>query len=236
MGPKPKPPAPCSEPTCERNAIARNLCTLHYARRRRAGIDQPECAVEGCARPAVTRGWCDRHYQRHLAHGSPTSGQPDRVIGDDRLRYERNIDRSGGPGACHEWKGHRTEDGYGRLWVGDGLILAHRFGYELHIGPIPDGLLVCHTCDNPPCQNRRHWFLGSDQDNTDDKMRKGRRPRTTGERNPRARLTPADVIAIRRRYDNRETAALIAADFGITSTHVHMVGKRRAWQHLEEVC
>lgn len=75
---------------------------------------------------------------------------------------------------CLEWKGTRTFENYGRLFVRRRSIRAHRLAWELVHGPIPDGLCVCHQCDNPPCVNPDHLFLGSHQDNNRDAVRKGR--------------------------------------------------------------
>jgi hypothetical protein len=102
---------------------------------------------------------------------------------------------------CWEWKGAKTTDGYGQLHtIGrrGKQIKAHRFSYELHIGPIPDNMCVCHSCDNPGCVNPRHFFLGSNLDNIQDRNHKGRTMH--GEEHWNARLTKADVQAIRDNY------------------------------------
>lgn len=77
------------------------------------------------------------------------------------------------PNGCIAWTGY-TNGGYGQLMVGGRTYRAHRLAWELEHGPIPDGLLVCHTCDNPSCCNVDHLFLGTDLDNNRDKERKRR--------------------------------------------------------------
>lgn len=81
------------------------------------------------------------------------------------------------PSGCHEWQGSRSAWGHGRLnrgRRGEGNIAAHRAAWELANGPIPDGLFVCHHCDNPPCCNVEHLFLGTAKDNSHDMSVKGR--------------------------------------------------------------
>ncbi len=80
-------------------------------------------------------------------------------------------------GGCIEWQGARLSAGYGKTGAGGRggkTLLTHRVAYELTHGPIPDGMFVCHHCDNPPCVNVDHLFLGTHEDNTRDKMDKGR--------------------------------------------------------------
>jgi hypothetical protein len=75
---------------------------------------------------------------------------------------------------CIEWKGARTRDGYGEKWWKGGKKRTHRIAYEWAYGPIPEGLCVLHKCDNPPCCNPSHLFLGTNHDNQQDSLRKGR--------------------------------------------------------------
>lgn len=76
-------------------------------------------------------------------------------------------------GDCMEWTGFRDKDGYGGCRK-FGEWKAHRVSFVLHKGPIPQGALICHHCDNPPCVNPKHLFLGTRKDNTQDMMRKKR--------------------------------------------------------------
>lgn len=77
-------------------------------------------------------------------------------------------------GGCYEWCGGKHRDGYGIFGVGERRFLTHRIAWAIANGDIPAGMLVLHRCDNPPCINPEHLFLGTDADNARDKMLKGR--------------------------------------------------------------
>ena len=94
---------------------------------------------------------------------------------EERLSMRTN--RSGGADSCWEWTGNRDRSGYGTILVSKGgrRVRAHRLAMELHTGePIPNGMVVCHRCDNPPCCNPGHLFIGTQSDNASDMWSKGR--------------------------------------------------------------
>ena len=123
---------------------------------------------------------------------------------------------------CIEWQGALTE-GYGTLNLSSGSrqltkkFKAHRLAWELHCGPIPAGMQVCHHCDNRKCINPAHLFIGTNKQNMEDKARKGRamlnRPR--GENHTQAKLTEAGVIEMRRLRKEGRTFTEIARQFGV---------------------
>lgn len=92
-----------------------------------------------------------------------------------RERFEANYER-GSDGECWEWLGGKDRHGYGqfRTEKKQHKTMAHRFSYEIHIGPIPDGMKVCHSCDNPSCVNPDHLWVGTQADNVRDMIAKGR--------------------------------------------------------------
>jgi hypothetical protein len=99
-----------------------------------------------------------------------------------RRRFWAHVDKSGGPDACWPWHGGHVGRGYGHTTWSDNYerieIMAHRQAYEFEFGgPIPQGLQVCHKCDNPPCCNPAHLFLGTATENLVDAYTKGRRKR-----------------------------------------------------------
>ena len=128
---------------------------------------------------------------------------------------------------CWEWKRWSIKPGYGRMQVKDKMVMTHRLSYELYIGPIPVGLDVLHRCDNPPCWNPFHLWLGTDLDNSRDCVAKGRNVR--GEAVNLHKLTDADIRAIR--ADPRTTLEL-GPLFGVHPSQISRIKTRRTWKHI----
>jgi hypothetical protein len=91
------------------------------------------------------------------------------------MTYEELLQHAKANGDCLEWQMYRDKDGYGRKRFQGTMQPVHRVVWVLVKGPIPFGMDVLHSCDNPPCINVNHLFLGTDQDNVDDMISKGRK-------------------------------------------------------------
>jgi hypothetical protein len=139
-------------------------------------------------------------------------------------------------GECWTWIGHRlpAPKDYGVYKAPMGkLTRAHRAAWELVNGPISNGLHVLHTCDNPPCVNPAHLWLGTNQDNMVDMVAKGRANRPTGEKHTRAKLTEAAVRGIRKGNDDGLSYSDLAAKFKIHRATIAQVVTRKTWKHIE---
>lgn len=132
---------------------------------------------------------------------------------------------------CWEWVGATDKDGYGKLKSGGRTLRAHRVSWQIHRGPIPAGMAVCHECDNPPCTRPDHLFLGSLLVNRRDAKRKGRLV-IAGKANPKAKLTEAEVVEIRRRAANGENRERLAAEFGVNRSSIFRIIAGKQWAHI----
>jgi len=112
------------------------------------------CSVDECERPAKTRGWCIRHYTCWQRNGSPTAFvRRTYVSGTPQERFESSTTKTDG---CWLWTGRMNHGGYGMLSLSGGEVRAHRWAYELFIGPVPDGLVLDHLCRVRHCVNPAH--------------------------------------------------------------------------------
>ena len=144
-------------------------------------------------------------------------------------RFWDKVDKRG-PDECWEWKAYRQNNRYGRIRRGkktEKAISAHRLSWELHNGPIPNGLFVLHHCDNPACVNPRHLFLGTQADNMADRDTKGRQAQQNGEAGPRAKLTWEKVRKIR---SSPATQSALARQYGISPSEVSRIKSEDTWR------
>lgn len=146
----------------------------------------------------------------------------------DRLR-RMSSDRDG----CRVWTGSVDRYGYGRITIRPrGVLTAHRVAWELAHGQIPGGMVVRHTCDNPPCIRIEHLELGTVSDNNNDRVSRGRSASASGEHNGYSKLTEQDVRDIRIRAKSGETQRSLADAYGVKQSNVSQIVRRVTWAHV----
>jgi hypothetical protein len=149
-----------------------------------------------------------------------------------------------GPEECWLWLAsvtkptRRSPGGYGRFSTGKrtpaSYTGAHRIAYMLHHGEVPDDLAVCHTCDNPPCCNPAHLWLGTKVENNSDRDRKGRTRNKPlpGSLNGRAKLTEADVLEARRLRKEGASFPELSRRYGVANTTICLAVEGKTWKRL----
>lgn len=145
----------------------------------------------------------------------------------ERLMARVEMDPNSG---CWLWSGSCLPRGYGTLRVvGRRRVYAHRLSYELHVGPIPKSLHVCHACDTPACVNPAHLWVGTCADNHADKVAKGRQPR--GEAMYNAKLTEEQARFV---LVSPLDGPRLAAMFGVSRACIRQIRTGRSWQSLHD--
>ena len=136
---------------------------------------------------------------------------------------------------CWVWTGTvQSRMGHGVMRVSGRGESAHRVSWEIHQGPIPPRMCVCHSCDNPPCVNPDHLFLGTQRDNMADMTAKKRYSTKQGILHPNARFSEGEVWLIRRLFDRGVPQNLIAKMFRTSPGGVNGIARRTSWTHLPE--
>lgn len=188
------------------------------------------CKVEGCERPNYGKGLCKVHWQRLTVYGRLTNLTPE-------VRFFAKVNKDGPVhpvlgSRCWLWTGHKTALGYGRVGLNKTTMPATHAAWFFEHGEYPSPLWALHKCDNPPCVNPEHLFLGTVQDNTADMDRKGRRVSTPGEASPHARITERDVRVIRELSAQGISKAEIGRRFRLCASHVGKIVERKKWAHV----
>ena len=160
-------------------------------------------------------------------------------VSDDTFkRFWAKVDMEGpvpehvsGLGPCWRWTASTNVYGYGQFRSDGTVTVAHRLSWRAFRGSIPSDMCVLHKCDNRPCVNPHHLFLGTGSDNSADMVSKDRQAR--GERNHRSRLTEEQVVQIRREYaTGRFTQAALARKYVVGPTAICRVVSGKRWKHL----
>ena len=130
---------------------------------------------------------------------------------------------------CWPWLLSCFKDGYGSASYGNKTHRAHRLAWDFSKGPIPKGKSVLHKCDNRPCCNPSHFFLGTTTDNMQDMLSKGRGNKSKGEQVASAKLTEDDVIDIRK---SDLGSYALAKKYGVDYRNIWLIRVRKTWRHL----
>ena len=144
-------------------------------------------------------------------------------------KYVKGLD-----GDCWVWIGSKMNTGYGQINTRNGrVVTAHRFSYQLHKGEIPEGMFICHTCDNRACVNPDHLWLGTPKDNMQDMVRKGRGVSNPvrGSKNHVAKLTEEQAAQI---YASTQSMTKLAKQFGVSVSCVLSIKKGLSWSQVTQ--
>jgi hypothetical protein len=172
-----------------------------------------------CGLKAVGRRLCRKHYYKKYNEGTLNSF---RLLGPNDVFLDR-IEKTN---SCWLWKGTKNSYGYGIfLLPGEKPVRAHRYSYEFHKGPIPDGLVVLHSCDNPLCVNPDHLSIGTRGDNNRDAKRKRRNAH--GEKNGQSKLTAEMVAAI---LSSNEPQITLAKRYGVGQGNISRIKNNHLWK------
>ena len=155
----------------------------------------------------------------------------------DISRFWSKVAKIPDPNKCWEWMGSKRRRGYGRfsIRVSKGIestFVASRIAYFLKHRVDPKEMVVCHECDNTGCVNPFHLFLGTNKDNTDDMMAKGRGIQPVGSRHGRSKLKEEDVYKIRDMVASGQKQAHVAKLYNVDQSAINNIIKGKNWQWL----
>jgi hypothetical protein len=167
--------------------------------------------------------------------GNKLCVSPDHLLFGEIERFWSKVRKI--EGGCWEWIGGKNDEGYGKFNLNrnGGTVNAHRYSYQLNIGPIPKGMLVCHHCDNPSCVNPKHLFLGTAEDNAWDKENKNRGNHPAGSQCHLSKLAEKDITIIRNDIPMEEIIRKVnefANHYNVATSTIYDILLRKTWKHL----
>lgn len=132
---------------------------------------------------------------------------------------------------CWIWQCGKTAR-YGQIKINGIKVGVHRFSYEYFNGKIPEGMYICHQCDQPKCVNPKHLFIGSSQDNMDDKIQKGRGKYCKGEKQAGSILSEQQVKEIKLKLKEGVYQRILSAEYGVSQTTIYKINQGIHWKHV----
>lgn len=184
----------------------------------------PQLCVCGCGEYTnIVSGRANRYIKGHQGNQSPFAAM------EDAFWYHCN---PAGESECWNWNGWFMKSGYGEFSYHGKQYLAHRASWQIHNGPIPDGMHILHSCDNRKCTNPAHLRVGTPADNSNDMHSRKRNRQPKGEKAGMAKLTTAEVIRIRKLHDEGLSYKKIAIEYGLGKSTIEQVCRRETWAHI----
>jgi hypothetical protein len=226
----------CSIEGCQNRHHSESFCAKHLYRWRKYGDPnyQPYatriCDVEGCTKRHYSHGFCIKHQRRWAKYGDPIYAWNDYGEGETFVeRFWSRVAITANPEKCWNWIAGKIK-GYGTLNMGGKPHKAHRVSYILTHGAISHNLLVRHVCDNPSCVNPNHLILGTNADNTRDKIERHRIKR--GSTTRKSKLTEADIPIIRDQLKKGISQSVIAKQFKVERSTIKAIKLGITWTHV----
>jgi len=239
----------CLKEGCNLPVIIRGHCRTHYRKglldgsikrlKLTKGDKKDICIYEGCTAKPIYKNLCSKHYQRFQKYGTSKPTNRNKYLKlsyKERIKYNTKMNEKTN---CWEWQKGKDKDGYGQIAYKGKNERSHRASYIEFVGEIPERMYVLHKCDNPSCCNPDHLFLGTPQDNMDDKIRKGRDAK--GEKQGNSKLTRKKVVEIRKRFrkfksfkeeSRTKQCKKIAKEFNISYSHIRRLYVKQSWKHV----
>jgi hypothetical protein len=183
-------------------------------------VGKRTCETDDCVSPY------HHQFNPKLIAMSDTSKAPSAILEKLPSLANRIVDIHG----CWVWVGKLERSGYGRIFIDGKNVLAHRFVYGEFKEPVPDDMCLCHHCDNPPCTNPEHMFVGTRTDNNNDMVAKGRT--THGERAYHGKLTAIQAVEIRKKRENGATVCDLSKEYGIATQNIYLLLQRKTWARV----
>ena len=192
------------------------------------------CSIENCNRGLRAIGLCNKHYLMKRVHGDPL--YESRIVGDDVRRFWSKVNKNGPTQPhmttpCWLWAGQLLKDGYGMFPVGKQNLLAHRYSFFLAHGKFASPMTL-HKCDVRSCIRPDHLYSGTQKQNVEDMLKRGRGPKLKGESNPKSVLTEQDIRTIRGRLAKGDFQYVIAKDYGVRQCTIGKINTRQTWAHI----
>ena len=221
----------CRMSDCRNKVFKDGLCKKHYELKQRN-----KCIVMGCDGEYGVNGMCQKHYRKWKRFSDSYVIGSGKTLGAKYSKHGPEIKHmlctnTQYNGDCLEWTGYIASNGYGRLSINSLPALVHRIAWEIANGPVPEGLCVCHHCDNPRCIFPGHLFISDAKGNQVDCIQKGRSKCLSfkGERHLKAKLTEEQIMEIRA---SNEQGKALAERYGVAQTTISDIQKGKSWQHL----